>query len=61
MHKINLHIQALASDYKSGRLSLEAIADIIYSTYGMHEQVTRALIQWSHAINDGDLSPTGGE
>lgn len=56
MHKINLHIQALA---KKG-LSLEAIADIIYTTYGMHEQVTRALIQWSHAINDGDLSPTGG-
>lgn len=57
MHKINLHIQALA---KRG-LSLEAIADIIYTRYGMHEQVTRALIQWSHAINDGDLSPNGGE
>jgi len=56
MHKINLHIQALA---KKG-LSLEAIADIIYSTHGMHEQVTRALIQWSHAITDGDLSPNGG-
>ena len=56
MHKINLHIQALA---KKG-LSLEAISDIIYTTYGMHEEVTRALIQWSHAINDGDLSPKGG-